>query len=111
MLVIKALGIEISSLKNAHTVKSKLSKARRALKGNSPNIEKSLTELDKAIVILDKEINWRLRAEKEFYPSLKQYQQAISQTIGLRMQERLTEDQAKSIASCLSEHKDISLNF
>ena len=111
MLVIKALGIEISSLKNAHTVKSKLSKVRRALRGNAPNIEKSLTELDKAIVILDKEINWRLRAEKEFYPSLKQYQQAISQTIGLRMQERLTEDQAKSIASCLSEHKDISLNF
>jgi hypothetical protein len=44
-------------------------------------------------------------------PELKSYDAAIQHTIGMRLQERLTSDQAESIATCLAEHKDISLYF
>ena len=32
-------------------------------------------------------------------------------TIGMRMQERLSGDQAESIADCLAVHKDLTLHF
>jgi hypothetical protein len=44
-------------------------------------------------------------------PELQAYEQSISHTIGMRLQERLTDDQAESISSCLAVHKDISLYF
>jgi hypothetical protein len=42
---------------------------------------------------------------------LGEYDAAIASTIGMRMQQRLTGEQAESIASCLAIHKDLSLHF
>ena len=42
---------------------------------------------------------------------INQYDDAIKDTIGLRLQERLTKKQAKIVSSCRSIHRDISLNF
>ena len=42
---------------------------------------------------------------------LNQYDDAIKDTIGLRLQERLTKKQAKIVSSCKAIHRDISLNF
>jgi len=111
METIKAVGAKFDTLKNAHTIKSKLSKARRFLRAKKLNRDKALAHLDKAIEALQQEVSWRSRAAKEFSPSLEKYQNAIRRTIGLRLQERLTLEQAKSIATCQSVHKDISLNF
>ena len=54
---------------------------------------------------------WRERAEKELAPELVKYDEAISNTIGLRLQPRLDDSQAKQVAMCKSAHRDISLNF
>ena len=111
MAAIKAVAEEFGLLTNAHPVNSKLSKARRALRGNSPDMEKAVTQLEIAIQRLESEIAWRGRAANELMPELKSYDAAIQHTIGMRLQERLRDDQAESIATCLAVHKDISLYF
>jgi len=111
MAALKALGAEFDLLTNADPVKSKLSKARRALRGNNPDPEKAVDQLMIAIEKLDSEIAWRSRAALELKPELESYDLTIQQTIGMRLQERLTSDQAENIASCLAVHKDISLYF
>jgi hypothetical protein len=44
-------------------------------------------------------------------PGLKEYEAAIRETIGVRLQSRLTRDQALDMASCTSVHRDISPYF
>jgi tripartite ATP-independent transporter DctM subunit len=108
---IKATAQEFDQLTNANPVQSKLSKSRRALKGSSPNKEKAIAQLEIAMQSLDSEIEWRSRAANEFLPDLETYDEAIRLTIGMRLQPRLTGDQAESIASCLAVHKNLSLHF
>ncbi len=110
MAQIKLLESSLSSIKNAHTIKSKLSKARRALK-KTQDRDKASGQLVKAIEMLETEISWRTRAKLDYLPGLEKVNDVIKNTIGLRMQERLSIDQAKEIAGCLAHHKDISLAF
>ncbi|SVC73063.1 uncharacterized protein METZ01_LOCUS325917, partial [marine metagenome] len=42
---------------------------------------------------------------------LNKFDDSIKNTIGLRLQEKLTKEQAKYVAACRSIHTDISLNF
>ena len=111
MSALKALGEKFNGLTNVDPITSKISRARRALRGNSPDQEKSINELMVAIERLAQEISWRSRAAKKLMPELQTYEQSISKTIGMRLQEKLTVDQAESVASCLAVHKDISLFF
>jgi TRAP-type mannitol/chloroaromatic compound transport system permease large subunit len=111
MATIKALAAEFDQLTNINQVKSKLSKARRALRGNNPDQVKAIGQLEIAIQKLEFEIAWRSRATNELLPELEAYDSAIRHTIGMRLQERLTDDQAENIASCLAVHKDLSLYF
>lgn len=108
---IKAAANQLDVIANAHTIKSKLSKSRRALRGKNPDQAKALGLLNKALELLEQELVWRQQAKTDFMGPLASYKTSISQTIGARLQESLTEDQAESIARCLSVHKDISLNF
>jgi len=57
------------------------------------------------------EVEWRQRAAQDLLAELVAYETAIRDTIGLRSQPRLNSDQATEVASCLSIHRDISLNF
>ena len=57
------------------------------------------------------EKEWRKKAEKELLPQLNKFDNSIRDTIGLRLLERLTKEQAKYVAACRSVHTDISLNF
>jgi len=108
---VKALGNEIDLLTETHRINAKLTRAKRVLRGNTPDKEKAIAEIMLAAEIMQTEIEWRQRASDELANDLKQYDQAIASTIGMRMQERLTSDQAESIAGCLAVHKDISLYF
>lgn len=92
-------------------IKSKLNKARRAMKGDTPKRDKAAKELASAMELFAAEVAWRQKAVKKLGAGLAAYDAAISQNIGLRLQERLTTAQAKELASCLSVHRDISLNF
>ena len=57
------------------------------------------------------ENEWRAKAEKELLPQLNKFDDSIKNTIGLRLQEKLTKEQAKYVAACRSTHTDVSLNF
>ena len=64
-----------------------------------------------ALILFDKEVKWRKDAEKNLMPELEKYNSVIKNNIGLRLQSRLTKDQAIYVAQCNSIHRDISLNF
>jgi len=111
MKTIKSIASKLGSVAGASAIKSKLNKARRALKGKKLDRAKSLQELEKGLALFATEVEWRRKAATDLLSGLKAYNQSIIGTIGLRQQERLTVDQAKIIATCLSVHKDISLSF
>ena len=67
--------------------------------------------VQKASAQMETEIKWHKRAAEELSSDLESYDNAIARTIGMRLQARLTDDQAESIADCLAVHKDLSLHF
>jgi len=111
MDTIKALEVEIDQLTETHKIKSKLSKARRELRGNSPEPDKAIAEIMKANELMQEFVAWHKRATSELSGDLESYDTAIADTIGMRMQARLSKDQAESVASCLAVHTDVSLYF
>jgi len=111
MEAIKMVGAELDNLTEMHRVKSKLSKSRKALRGDNPDREKALSLATQALEQMKVEIKWHRRADGELAAELEAYDQTIARTIGMRMQERLTTEQAESIASCLAVHKDLTLHF
>ncbi len=62
-------------------------------------------------MLFDQEIKWRKDASTNLMPEIEKYNLVIKNNIGLRLQSRLTKEQAKFVASCNSIHRDISLNF
>ena len=77
--------------------------------------EKDLSKISDASyelnMLFEKEIGWRKDAAKNLMPELEKYNLVIKNNIGLRLQSRLTKEQAKMVARCNSVHRDISLNF
>ena len=67
--------------------------------------------ISEVLILFNKEVNWRKDASKNLMPELEKYNSVIKDNIGLRLQSRLTKDQAKFVAACNSIHRDISLNF
>ena len=103
----KALG----KVAGTSAIKSKLSKARGAIKGKKPKPEKAIQFLKEGLKLYAAEVEWRRRAAVEIGPALAVYDKAIKHSIGLRLQRRLAVDQVKEIASCQSIHRDYSLQF
>ncbi|MCF6194806.1 MAG: hypothetical protein L3J46_10800, partial [Kangiellaceae bacterium] len=110
---IKKVENAFASLKGANAIKSKLSKARRLLKKAKDDEakDKAMGFMRQAHEAFATEVKWRKRAKTELLADLKSYEAALSTTIALRLQERLTDEQAKGVASCMSHHKDLSLAF
>jgi len=111
MDIIKAAERELAEVAGSSGIRGRLSKARRALRGNSPDPEKAAAFLSEARERYSVEVAWRTRAADELRPGLSTYDAAIKHSIGLRVQERLTKDQARVIAECKSVHRDVSLHF
>ena len=73
--------------------------------------EKIVDQSLKTFNLYNKEIKWRSDANENLLSKLMKYNLVIKDNIGLRLQSKLTKDQAKYVASCNSIHRDISLNF
>ena len=108
---IKAVEGMFSGIEGASAIKSKLSRARRALKGDEPDREKAILNHGLALEELAADLAWRSRAATDLLPGLMTFDEAVKGSIGLRLQERLSEHQAEEIAACLAVHRDISLSF
>lgn len=111
MVKIKEVENKLGEIAGAGQIKSTLTQSRRALKGDNPDRGQSSELLQQATALFNEEVAWRSAAVKSILPDLDRYNDAIKNTIGLRLQKRLTTEQAKDIAACQSAHRDISLNF
>ncbi|MDH3689070.1 MAG: TRAP transporter large permease subunit [Gammaproteobacteria bacterium] len=111
MDTIKGVEDSLGDLNGTSDIKSRLSKARRALKGADPDSAKARELIAEGRDLYATEIVWRQRAAKDLRTALDEYDNMIRGSIGLRLQERLTTEQAEEIASCVAVHRDISLNF
>ncbi len=103
----KALG----KIANTSTIRSALSKARRALKAKKFSREKALAVFTKGLEIFESEVAWRTRAKRELTDKVTAYEAAIRDTMGLRLQKRLPGYIAREVAACSSGHNDISPYF
>ena len=108
---IKAVGAVLGEVNGAGDINSKVSKSRRALKGKKADPEKAMALLNEAKDLFAAEVAWRRQAGERLAADLADYDDAIKETIGVRLQKRLTTEQAEAVAGCQSDHKDISLNF
>ena len=108
---IKDVESKIGRIVEAGSIRSAVSKVRRAIKGKTPDPEKALGELQKAKALFDEEVAWRQTAKQLIGAKLGEYDVAIRDTIGLRLQDRLPHDAALDVAACQSDHVDISLHF
>jgi tripartite ATP-independent transporter DctM subunit len=92
-------------------INTPLSKARRALKDGAAGRADAAAAFAEALALYDEEVAWRQRAAAEVGPALAEYDAAIRHSIGARLQERLTHDQATTVAACMAHHRDLSLSF
>ena len=92
-------------------IKSRFSRARRALSRKTPDRTKAMAELAEGLKRYNAEVAWRQRAQTELASKLEAYDTALEDTIGLRLQDRLPNDRTDDMASCLAVHRDISLSF
>ena len=111
MDAIKQTSRDIGQVAGSSGIKSRLSKARRALRGGSPDREKAAAFLAEARALHAEGVAWRTRAAEDLLPGLDEYAAAIRYSIGLRVQERLRKDQVPEISACQSFHRDVSLSF
>jgi TRAP-type mannitol/chloroaromatic compound transport system permease large subunit len=110
MKKIKVVEKQLGNVAGASKIKSKISKARRALKRN-PDREKADKFLEQGLELFGQELSWRQRASVDLSNDLNEYERILSGSVGARLQQRLSDEQVKYVANCLSEHKDVSLSF
>ena len=111
MDAIKAAERELGAVAGSSRIKTMLSKARRALRGNAPDRGEAAGFLAEARGRYAEDVAWRTRAAGELLPGLSVYDDAIRHSVGLRVQERLTREQARLVSECQSVHRDLSLHF
>ena len=101
----------------SNKIKSKVSKARRSFKKVKDDVafneakNKAIALAKDALKIYREEISWRTAANEKLQSDFDVYDKAINKTVGLRLQSRFTDPQAKEMAACLSHHRDLSLSF
>ena len=108
---VNELAKRVGKVEGTSKIKSALSKARRGLRAKAPDKEKALAEIDTALALYDEQAAWRAAAQAALTDGLASYETAIRDTLGVRQQSRMTRDQSLYVAGCISNHRDLSLNF
>ena len=106
-----SVQVALRTVPETSAINSPLSKARRLFRSDTPDREEAAKLLAQSLERFAEEVAWRLEAAERLGAPLNAYNAAIADTIGLRLQERLSTEQAADIAACLSHHRDISLDF
>ncbi len=108
---IDSLFEKIAEISGTEEFANRLDDLYSLLDSEEIEINKISDASSEVFMLFDKEVKWRKDAEENLMPELEKYNLVIKDNIGLRLQSRLTKEQAKFVASCNSIHRDISLNF
>ena len=109
--IIDSLFEKISEISGTEEFANKLDDLYSLVDSEEIDENKIADANSEVFILFDKEVNWRKDAAQNLMPELEKYNEVIKNNIGLRLQSRLTKEQAKFVASCNSIHRDISLNF
>ena len=108
---LEALADQFGEIAGAGDIKSAVSKARSAMRKSTPDLEAATEAIDTALEEYEEQMQWREPAEAALLEDLGAYEAVMKDTIGIRQQDSLSREQALSVASCSSHHRDISLSF
>jgi chromosome segregation ATPase len=111
MDLIKEIEDQLGEMAGADEVGSLVRKARRALRGDSPDVAEALQFRAEAIEQLNADVAWMKTASETVLPALRTLDAELANNIGIRLQDSLPNDLALSIAACQSVHRNVSLNF
>ena len=100
-----------SDIEGASKIRSAFAKVRREFRDDQPDRAQAAALLDTAMAEYAEEVGWRRSAVTALGANLADYDEFLKDSIGLRLQPRLSVAQAEEIASCKSNHQDISLYF
>ena len=109
--IIDSLFEKIGEISGTEEFANRLDDLYSLLDSDEKELNKISDASSEVFILFDKEIKWRKDAAEKLMPELEKYNLVIKNNIGLRLQSRLTKDQAKFVAKCNSIHRDISLNF
>ncbi len=102
---------KLRSVAGTSAIQSRLSLARREFRRQKPKMVRMNKALNEAMERYAGEVKWRTAAQARLSKPLQVYDDAIKHTIGVRLQIHLPADQIGDVATCLSHHRDISLDF
>ncbi len=111
ILIIDSLFEKLSEISGTEEFANRLDDLYSLVDSEEIDENKISDASSEVFILFDKEVNWRKDAAQNLMPELEKYNEVIKNNIGLRLQSRLTKEQAKFVASCNSIHRDISLNF
>ena len=109
--IIDSLFEKIGEISGTEEFANRLDDLYSAVDSEEKDLNKILEANSEVSMLFDKEVKWRRDAQENLMPELEKYNLVIKNNIGLRLQSRLTKEQAKFVAMCNSTHRDISLNF
>ncbi len=111
IVIIDNLFEKISEISGTEEFANRLDDLYSLIDSEEKDVSKISDASSELFLLFDQELKWRKDATINLMPEIEKYNLAIKNNIGLRLQSRLTKDQAKFVAKCNSIHRDISLNF
>ncbi len=108
---LEALADQFSDIEGADEIRSAIRKARSAMRKKTPKLDDALEAMDDAAQKYESQMTWRTDARIALFDDLSDYENVMKDTIGIRQQDRLSREQALSVAECSSHHRDLSLSF
>ena len=109
--IIDSLFEKIGEISGTEEFANRLDDLYSLLDSDEKELNKISDASSEVSILYDQEVKWRKDASANLMPELEKYNLVIKNNIGLRLQSRLTKEQAKFVAKCNSIHRDISLNF
>lgn len=111
LINIDILFEKLEEISGTEELANKLDDLVTAIDSEEIDKDKIFNISNETVELFNKEVSWRNKAGQSLADKLDEYDSVISQSIGLRLQARLSKEQAKFVARCKSVHRDISLNF
>ncbi len=111
ILIIDSLFEKLGEISGTEEFANRLDDLYSSIDSEEIEINKISDVSLEVFMLFDKEVRWRKDAAVNLMPELEKYNLVIKNNIGLRLQSRLTKEQAKFVAKCNSIHRDVSLNF